>query len=39
MKLYVNTEIDIDKIIIKYKNKVILIIKRETCPDKATSHN
>lgn len=40
-KFYINLELDIEdieKIIFKYKNKIIIIInKKETCPAKNTS--
>ena len=37
-KFYLNINLEVDRIILKYKNKVILIInKKEICPDKNTS--
>lgn len=38
--IYINIELDIEKIIFKYMNEVFLIInKNEICPDMNTSHN
>lgn len=35
---YLGIELDIEKVIFKYKNKIIVIInKKEICPDKNTS--
>lgn len=39
-KFYINIELDIEKIIFKYKNQIILIInKKEICPAKNKSHS
>lgn len=39
-KFYMNLELEVDKIILRYKDEIILIInKEEICPDTNTSHN
>ena len=39
-KVYVKLNLNIDKLIFKYKNKLIIVknIKKEICPGKNTSH-
>ncbi len=37
-KFYMNIKTDVERILFKYKNKIILIInKKEICPDTNTS--
>lgn len=40
IKIYINIDLNLEKIIFKYKNKIVLIINvKETCPSKNISHN
>lgn len=39
-KIYINIEIEIEKIIFKYKDEIIIVInKKEICSSTNTSHN